>query len=127
MTGSHLVILSAGVTLAAETLAWFEAAIARTNALIVYSEEEIKACDESGCERLLPLFRPAFDYDLLVQRSYIGEAFCIARQAYIELEGLIGDPSLDAPYDLLFRVLARFGRAVFIHLPQLLVFRRADA
>jgi GT2 family glycosyltransferase len=126
MTGSHLVILHAGVTLAAETLAWFEAAIARTNAAIVYSDEEITAHDGSG-ERLLPLFRPAFDYDLLVQRNYIGEAFCIARQAYIELEGLTGDPSLDAYYDFLFRVQARFGPAAFVHLPQLLVCRPADA
>jgi len=108
MTGSHLVILRAGVTLAAETLAWFEAAIARTNAVIVYSDEEIKAHDGSGCERLLPLFRPAFDYDLLVQRNYIGEAFCVARRAYIELEGLTGDPSLDRPS----RFFASGARAV---------------
>ncbi len=123
MTGSHLVILHAGVTLAAEALAWFEAAITRTNAVIVYTDEEIRAYDESGWERLLPLFRPAFDYDLLLQRNYIGEAFCIGRQAYIELEGLSSDASLDAHYDLLFRVLARFGRAAFMHLPQLLVCR----
>src|SRR5439155_18400068 len=62
MTGSHLVILRAGVTLAAETLAWFEAAITRTNAVIVYSDEEVKTRDETGGERRLPLFRPAFDY-----------------------------------------------------------------
>ena len=123
MSGSHLVILHAGVTLAAEALAWFAAAIARTNAVVVHTDEEIRAYDESGWERLLPLFRPAFDYDLLLQRNYIGEAFCIGRQAYIELEGLTGDASLDAHYDLLFRVLARFGRAAFMHLPQLLVCR----
>ncbi|HYU12662.1 MAG TPA: glycosyltransferase, partial [Stellaceae bacterium] len=127
MIGSHLFILRAGVTLAAETLAWFEAAIPRTNAVIVYCDEEIHAHEGSGGEPRLPLFRPAFDYDLLLQRNYIGEAFCIARQAYIELKGLDGDPSLDAHYDFLFRVLARFGPAAFVHLPQLLVCRPADA
>ncbi len=56
-----------------------------------------------------------------LQRNYIGDAICIERRAYGELDGLSLDPSLDTRHDLLLRALDRFGRGSFIHLPLLLV------
>jgi len=121
MKGSHLIILDAGATLAPEALAWFESAIERTTAPIIYTDAEVLADGEGGSERLVPRFLPAFDYDLLLQRNYIGDAICIERRAYGELDGLSCDPLLDARHDLLLRALDRFGRGSFIHLPLLLV------
>ncbi len=117
MRGTHLIILDGGATLAAEALAWFEAAIERTSAPIIYTDGDC----ELGNERIVPRFLPAFDYDLLLQRNYVGEVICIERRAYVELDGLSCDPLLDPRYDLLLRALDRFGRGSFIHLPLLLV------
>ncbi len=119
MRGSHLVILDAGVTLVPEALAWFESAIERTTAPIIYTDWEVLVDWGDGSER--PRFLPAFDYDLLLQRNYIGDGVCIERRTYVELDGLSYDPLLDARHDLLFRALDRFGRGSFMHLPLLLV------
>ena len=62
MTGSYLVILDAGVTLAPEALAWFAVAVARTAASVVYTDEELLIRDADWGERFLPLFKSAFDY-----------------------------------------------------------------
>jgi len=121
MRGSHLIILDAGTTLAPEALAWLEAAIERTTAPIIYTDAEVLADGEGGKGRVLPRFLPALDYDLLLQRNYIGDAICIERRAYGELDGLSLDPLLDTRHDLLLRALDRFGRGSFIHLPLLLV------
>ena len=55
-----------------------------------------------------------------VKRNYIGDTFCIERQAYLNLGGLTADTTLDARHDLLLRAVARFGRDSVIHLPLLL-------
>jgi GT2 family glycosyltransferase len=125
MTCSHLIILDAGVTLVPEALAWFAAAVARTGALLVYTDEELLTHDAHWGERFQPLFKPAFDRDLILQRNYIGDTFCIERQAYLTLAGLTSDTALDARHDLLLRAMARFGRDSVIHLPLLLVSRPA--
>src|SRR5439155_19756361 len=111
-----LILLDAGATLAPEALAWFGSVIERTTAPVIYTDGEV-----GESERLRARFLPAFDYDLLLQRNYLGDAICIERRAYGELDGLSGDPLLDARHDLLFRALDRFGRGSFIHLPLLLV------
>ena len=121
LTGSHLLVLDAGLTLAPEALAWFAAAIESTSAPIIYTDAEIVHDPRTGTGARQPWFRPAFDYDLLLQRNYIGDTFCIERQAYTVLDGLSIDPSLDARHDLLLRAHARFGRSAFAHLPLLLV------
>jgi O-antigen biosynthesis protein len=121
LTGSHLLVLDAGVALAPEALAWLAAAIKNTNAPIIYTDAEAARQPRAGTGRLEPRFRPAFDYDLLLQRNYIGDTFCIERQAYTILGGLSVDPALDARHDLLLRAHARFGRSGFLHLPLPLV------
>jgi GT2 family glycosyltransferase len=126
MTGSYLVILDAGVTLAPESLAWLAAAVASTAASVVYTDEELLIRNAGWSERFLPLFKSAFDYDLILQRNFIGNTFCIERQAYLSLAGLTSDTTLDARHDLLLRAMARFGRESFIHLPLLLVSRAAE-
>jgi len=121
MRGSHLIILDAGAMLAPEALAWLASAIERTTAPIIYTDGEVVVDREGESDRLLPRFLPAFDYDLLLQRNYIGDVICIDRRAFVELGGLSCDPVLDARHDLLLRVLDRFGRGSFVHLPLLLV------
>jgi O-antigen biosynthesis protein len=117
---SHLLILDAGVTLAVETLAWFRAAIAHTGAPVIYSDADRVARDAAEGEDLRPVFRPAFDQELLSQRNYIGNIFCISRDAFVELGGFTCDSSVDPRHDFLLRAAARFGRGALIHLPLVL-------
>ena len=125
--GSYLLILDAGTALAAEALAWLAVAIERTAATVIYADQDIVAFDALGRERLVPLFNPALDRELLLQRNYVGETFCIMRSGYIELDGLTSDPSLDARHDFLLRTLAQFGSGAIIHLPLVLVHNRIPA
>src|SRR4029077_2055259 len=106
-------------------LAWFAAAAGRTGTSLAYSDEELLTHDAHWGKRFQPLFKPALDYDLILQRNYIGNTFCIERQAYLTLAGLTSDTALDARHDLLLRAMARFGRDSVIHLPLLLVTRPA--
>jgi GT2 family glycosyltransferase len=125
MTCSHLIIVDAGVVLMPEALAWFATAVGRRGASLAYSDEELLTHDAHWGKRFQPLFKPAFDPDLILQRNYIGDTFCIERQAYLTLAGLTSDTALDARHDLLLRAIARFGRDSVIHLPLLLVSRPA--
>jgi hypothetical protein len=72
----------------AETLAWLAAVIHQTRALIVYTDEEVITREQRDRKHLLPAFRAAFDYDLLLQQNYFGQAFCIQRQVFASLGGL---------------------------------------
>lgn len=125
--GSHLLILEAGVQIAPEALAWLAAAIDRTHGLVLYADADRTVADDTG-EHVQPIFRPAFDEDLLLQRNYIGRAFCIERQTYLALGGIGDDTVVDSRHDLLLRALAALGRGAFIHVPQVLFSNRtADA
>jgi GT2 family glycosyltransferase len=119
--GSHLLVLDAGTTLAPEALAWFAVAIERTGATVIYADQDAVAVDAFGRERLVPLFNPALDKELLLQRNYVGDTLCIMQRSYIDLGGLTTDPSLDARHDLLLRTLAQFGRGAFMHVPLVLM------
>ena len=121
MTGSHVVLINSGEMLAPEALAWFAVTIDRVGAVIIYADAEIGPWPPTRMAGLQPQFRSAFDYDLLMQRNYIGDTFCIERQAYITLNGLSCEPALDARHDLLLRTHTRFGRAAFAHLPLVVV------
>src|SRR5207302_6687464 len=121
VTTSHLLVLNAGVTLAPEMLTWFAAAITRTGATVIYSDEDQVSWDAEERELLLPIFRPAFDQELLLQRNYIGETFCVMRQAFVELGGFVCDPSIDPRHDFLLRATTRYGRGAVSHLPLVLV------
>jgi GT2 family glycosyltransferase len=107
--------------LAPTALAWFQAAINFSSAAILYSDGEILDAGLPLDSHLLPHFRPAFDYDLLLQRNYIGTTFCIARKHFAELQGLQTDVAVDPWHDLLLRACERFGPGAFMHLPQILV------
>lgn len=118
-SGSHLLILDAGDILKPEMLAWLAHAIAQTAGAVIYTDgETVKV--ESGRRRVLPRFLPAFDYDLLLQSNYIGQVFCIAREAYRALGGFTVDPALDPRHDFLLRASVAAGRRGLFHLPQLL-------
>jgi GT2 family glycosyltransferase len=120
-TGSHIVLLNSGEALAPEALAWFAVAIDRVGAPIIYTDAEMVPWPSTRMAGLQPQFRSAFDYDLLLQRNYIGDMFCIERQAYITLDGLSCEPALDSRHDLLLRAYARFGRIAFAHVPLVVV------
>jgi hypothetical protein len=124
-TGSRLLVLDAGTLLAGEALSWFAVAIERTGGTVIYADQDVVTPDTLGRERLFPLFNPAFDRELLLQRNYIGETFCITRESYVELGGLTSERSLDPRHDLLLRALARYGRGVIMHIPLVLVHNRA--
>jgi len=125
-TASHLLVLDAGVTLATEALAWFRAAIRRSGAAVIYSDEDHIACDTPEREALRPVFRPAFDEELLLQRNYIGNTFCISREAFVELGGFAGDLPVDPRHDFLLRAATRYGLAALAHLPLVLVHGRSS-
>jgi len=125
--GSYLLVLDAGTVLAAEALAWFAVAIERTGATVVYADRDRVAADGLGRERILPLFSPALDRELLLQRNHVGETFCIMRRGYIELGGLTTDSSLDAGLDVLLRTLTQFRRGAIMHVPLVLVHNGSEA
>jgi hypothetical protein len=125
MICSHLIIVDAGVVPMPEALAWLATAVGRTGVSIAYSDEELLTHDAHWGKRYQPLFKRTFDSDLILQRNYIGDTFCIERQAYLTLAGLTSDTALDARHDLLLRAMARFGRDSVIHLPLLLLSRPA--
>jgi hypothetical protein len=118
--GSYLLLVDAGKKLEPRTIAWLSAAIDQTNGAILYSDEDFIESDERKQARFLPVFRSAFDYDLLLQRNYVGRTLCLRREVFNTLGGLTSDPQLDAWHDLLLRAIETWGTGTFIHVPQLL-------
>lgn len=118
--GTHIIVLEAGSTLHPSALAWFAATIGDSHAPILYSDAETTSKQrDSGAPACL--FQPAFDYDLLLQRNYIGAAVCIERGAYLSLGGLADDSEIDPWHDLLLRAVESLGRGAFVHLPLVLL------
>jgi GT2 family glycosyltransferase len=119
-TGSHLILVKAGAVLAPAALTWFAVAIERTRAPLIYSDFETVVQTPSGQQIAEPVFQPAFDYDLLLQRNYIGNMFCIERSVYLSVDGFTSGRGLDRWHDLLLRTTEMLGRDAFLHLPQVL-------
>jgi len=119
-SGSHIIILSAGDILKPEMLAWLAHAITQTGGSVIYTDGEIVTVEQGGRRRVRPKFLPTFDYDLLLQRNYIGEIFCADREFYRSLGGFTSDPELEPRHDFLLRATAAAERRGFVHLPQLL-------
>jgi GT2 family glycosyltransferase len=119
--GSYLLLFDSSTSLQPAALQWFAAAIDQTSGAVLYSDEEVVVHEATGQARFRPIFRPSFDYDLLLQRNYIGATICVRRETFNALGGLTGDPALDSRYDLLLRVFETMGTGGFVHVPQLLL------
>lgn len=65
---------------------------------------------------LLPLLRPAFDRDFLLQADYLGPVLALRRSS---LAALGGKPVADA-FDLVLRIADHFGAGAIGHLPRIL-------
>lgn len=124
-TGSYLLIIDSGDSLMPEALAWTAATAQHTRAPIIYSDYEI--LDKSGedSKDIRPIFLPAFDYDLLLQKNYIGTTYFIDRKKFSALGAFSENVMLDPHHDLLLRAAASFGEAGLVHLPLTLLSRHA--
>ena len=120
-TGTHLIVIEAGVTLSTAAFAWLAATIERSPAAVIYSDGEAVFDDAAGHQKREPLFQPAFDLELLLQRNYIGATFWATDlRIYRELGGMTEESAIDPWHDLLLRIAARLGRGAFVHLPLVL-------
>ncbi|GAC1038943.1 hypothetical protein thsps117_37010 [Pseudomonas sp. No.117] len=85
--------------------------------LCCYSDEDLWS-EAGGTE---PVFKPAFNLDLLRSYPYVGRALAFQRRALLDIGGLRDEFASLAPHDLLLRLLEQSGLACIGHLAEVLV------
>ncbi|WDY59462.1 glycosyltransferase [Pseudomonas sp. PSKL.D1] len=68
-----------------------------------------------------PVFKPAFNLDLLRSFPYVGRTLAFSREAMLELGGLDGGFDELAPHDLLWRLVETRGPQVVEHIAEIQV------
>jgi hypothetical protein len=119
-TGEYVVVLDEGDTLAPDALLRLVDAVHRTDADILYSNED--RIDAQGLGSA-PVFKPGFSPDRLLCSPYLGRLCALRTQLVAEVGGVRPQQSpVVAEHDLLLRVSELAERVT--HLPQVLYHRR---
>ena len=121
-TGDFITFVDPNLELARDALLEIARAVARDDAVMVYSDEDVVAPDGTHSH---PSFKPDFSLDYLLSANFLGPFVTIRR----ELVGALGGfrPGYDGSqlYDLILRVSEQTSRIV--HVAQVLYHQRGDA
>ncbi len=114
--GHYVMPLVPGTLLAPHALDSFAAAVASTNADLLYSDHD--HINSQG-QRLHPFFKPDWSPEYLRGTLYIGPAFCVRHRLFLQAGGFSGNDDIRYLHDTLLR-LAECAQRVH-HIPDILV------
>ncbi|MFC3051711.1 glycosyltransferase family 2 protein [Kordiimonas pumila] len=117
-TEDLIIIYDSKTELHDDIAAWIQAAaLANPEAALFFADHDsIKPCDTHHS----PVFKSAFDIDMLLQRPGYACAFAVRRTALTELGGLVQNMKTAIWYDLWLRLYAAKGKNAFHHIPHVL-------
>ncbi len=120
----HVLIFPGDGSLAAEATAAVAAALAAGSDLVYADEDEVDATPgPHGANHASPIFRTAFDPDLLLQQDCTGDLIGLPRHRLLHL-GFRPEHQQARLYDLALRMSEVAPRGGFTHLPHVLLHRR---
>jgi len=115
--GDHVTIITPDDVLAPGALFWAALALhERPSSGLVYGDDD--RIDVDTGFRNDPMFRPRFNYELLLSHNYLGRFVLYRRDLVAALGGVAEGP--DWGRDLALRVFEREGAGAFLHIPRLL-------
>ncbi len=114
--GDYIMLLDHDDTLAPEALYEFAAAVARTGADVLYSDEDKMSMD--GRSFYDPNLKPDFSPDLLRSHNYITHLFSVRIDRFMEIGGFRSEFDGAQDYDLILRCTEKADR--IFHIPKIL-------
>lgn len=113
-----LVVLAPGTILREDALAEFAvAAEEQPAAKFIYTDEDRRTADGL---RVDPHFKPEFSRELLHSSFYIGSAFAVRRDLFLEVGGLAEVPAEATLFDLVLKIAEAVGHAGIAHIAKVL-------
>lgn len=110
-------LLEAGDTLSPNALLQLaERAATRDGVQAIYSDE-----DRGQPSAPEPVFKPAFNLDLMRAYPYVGRAVAFSRQGFADAGGLDGGAGEAAAADLVVRMAEQYGLGAIHHIPDVLL------
>ena len=120
----HVLVFPGDASLAAEATAAVAAALDAGSAFVYADEDEVDATPgPHGASHAGPIFRTAFDPDLLLQQDCVGDLIALPRRRLLDL-GLRPEQQQARLYDLALRMSEVAPRGGLTHLPRVLLHRR---
>ena len=120
-TGEYIALLDHDDTLHPDALLWIAAAIDRTGAQFVYTDET--KMDENG-RPYQPFFKPDWNEDFLRAVNYITHFAVISRQLLTEVGGEDGAYNGTQDWELFLRLTRALQPEQIAHVPQILYYWR---
>ncbi|WP_263261025.1 glycosyltransferase [Pseudomonas sp. RIT-PI-S] len=111
-------LLQAGDTLSPHALLQIAERVATGNGLQACYSDEDRGAQAATPE---PVFKPAFNLDLLRAYPYVGRAIAFSRQGFAEAGGLDGGAGEAAGADLVLRMAEHFGLGAIAHVADVLL------
>lgn len=119
-SGEYLILMDNDDELAPHALYEFYKRIQKTDADILYSDQDI--IDQDGNHRE-PFHKPDWSYDLLLSQMYIGHLLGFRRSLFEKIGGFRGEYNGSQDYDLMLRLVEQTHKIE--HIPQILYYWRA--
>lgn len=119
-TGDYVCFLDHDDELEPTALAWCGHVIAETGAKLVYSDEDRFEYEGGRKKYLHPFFKPARDYDLLLQRNYVCHLVCVEAATLRMAGGLRKGFEGAQDHDLALRLFEILKPSEIMHLPYIL-------
>lgn len=119
-TGDYISFLDHDDELDPNALAWCAHTILQTRAKFIYSDEDRVHFEGDKKVDRTPYFKPAFDYDLLLQRNYICHLACMSAETLRAAGGLRLGYEGAQDHELFIRLAEMLPRAEIVHIPLVL-------
>ncbi len=126
-SGDYVCVVQEDDVLDAEALGWIAYAAHTTRARLLYTDDAAYEAVGDHRRLLVPRFKPAFDYDLLLATQYAVSPLVVARDDARAIGGFRSMPTRASDLDFLLRLLEYDDAIPVVHLPLALIDRPADA
>ena len=110
---SRLALLTAGERLDGGALAWLAFGVQDPSARLAYADSEAVSPEA----RIEPVFRAAFDPDLLLTSGEYDTPFCLSVQDFTDLDLADAMDDTNLRFSAAMQIYERFGRGAFRHVP----------
>lgn len=125
-TGEYVLVLREGDLLAEDALLEITRALQENPASLLYFDEDIFERDGVRARYLAPVLKTDFDYDHLLSRNYIENAFACRKDLFLELRGFSLKAGQATEYDFILRAVEKIAPHGICHIQRILYHRRFD-
>lgn len=125
-TGEYVLVLRDGDLLAEDALLEITRALQDGPHALLTFDEDLFEREGMRARYSVPVLKTAFDYDHLLSRNYIGNAFACRKDLFLDLNGLDADLGQAAEYDFILRAIEKIKPQGIRQIERIVYHRRSE-